>query len=405
MHALIFGAGNIGRSFIGQLFATAGYAVTFVDVNETLVAELNRQGRYRLEVRGSEPRDIWVEGVSAVDGRDRDRVAEALATTDIAATAVGSGALRHVFPVLAEGLVRRRAAGRGALDILICENLRQAADAFRVGLREHLPADFPLDEFVGLVETSVGKMVPILPEAVKQQDPLVVWAEAYNTLPVDARAFRNPIPAVPGLDPKQNMTAYVERKSFIHNLGHAACAYLGHLVDPSAEYLWQVVERPEVRAAAKRAMLESGRALIRRFPDEFTEANQEEHIEDLLTRFANRALGDTIYRVGRDLPRKLSRDDRLIGALRMDRAQGLPAPATTLACAAAFFFRATDEQGAPFPADAQFQRDLATHGLDWALTEVCGLDAEQEAALRADLTRGYEYLAARPADWLTAGLA
>ena len=76
MHALIFGAGNIGRSFIGQLFATAGYAVTFVDVNEALVAELNRQGRYRLEVRGPEPRDIWVEGVSAIDGRDRDRVAE-----------------------------------------------------------------------------------------------------------------------------------------------------------------------------------------------------------------------------------------------------------------------------------------------------------------------------------------
>ena len=216
--------------------------------------------------------------------------------------------------------MRRRAAGRGALDILICENLRQAAEAFRVGLREHLPADFPLDEFVGLVETSVGKMVPILPEAVKQQDPLVVWAEAYNTLPVDARAFRNPIPAVPGLDPKQNMTAYVERKSFIHNLGHAACAYLGHLVDPSAEYLWQVVERPGgPRAPRSGRCWSRAAALIRRFPDEFTEANQEEHIEDLLTRFANRALGDTIYRVGRDLPRKLSRDDRLIGALRMDR--------------------------------------------------------------------------------------
>ncbi len=324
MQSVIFGAGNIGRSFLGQLFAARGYRVTFIDVNETLVAELNRQGRYRLEVKGPRPAEIWVEGVSAIDGRDRPAVVQALVTADLAATAVGGGALPHIYPVLAEGLQQRRAAGRPPLDILILENLRHAADAFRTGLRAHLPTDFPLDEAVGLIETSVGKMVPIMPEAVRQQDPLVVYAEAYNTLPVDATAFKNPIPPIPGLDPKQNMAAYVDRKSFIHNLGHATAAYAAYLRDPGLTYLWEAMERPEIVEAARAAMWESARALIRRYPAEFTEQNQDAHIEDLLARFSNRALGDTIFRVGRDLPRKLSREDRLVGPLLLDAAEGIP---------------------------------------------------------------------------------
>lgn len=402
MHAIVFGAGNIGRSFIGQLFAAGGYRVTFVDVNEALVTELNRRGRYCVEVKGPQPAEIWVEGVSAVDGRDRAAVVEALVQADIAATAVGGGALPHVYPALAEGLQRRLAEGRPPLDILILENLRHAAEAFATGLREHLPADFPLEVSVGLIETSVGKMVPIMPDAVKAQDPLVVYAEVYNTLPVDATAFKNPIPAIPGLDPKQHMAAYVDRKSFIHNLGHAACAYTAYLLDPALTYLWEAVEQPRIRRAARTAMWESACALIRRYPTEFDEANQGAHIEDLLDRFANRALGDTIFRVGRDLPRKLSREDRLVGALIMDAEEGVPAPATSLSLAAGFFFRAADEHGAVFPADAQFARDLEAGGLGWAFTQVCGLreDAALDAGIRAEVTRRHEDLGSRPEDWL-----
>ncbi len=389
MTIVIFGAGNIGRSFIGQLFGRAGYRVLFVDVNQALVAELNRRREYRVEVKGPRPEEIVVRDVAAIDGRDAGRVAEALAEADLAATAVGQGALPHLFPVIAQGLQRRRAAGRPPLDLLLCENLRHAAQVFAEGLRPHLPADFPMEAYLGLVETSIGKMVPIMPEAVVRQDPLVIHAEAYNTLPVDARAFRGPIPTVPGLDPKQNMAAHVDRKSFIHNLGHAACAYLGFIHDPSLRYVWQVVRVAELRAKAKAAMWESGRALMRRYPDEFTEENQEAHIEDLLERFGNEALGDTIFRVGRDLPRKLSRQDRIVGALLLDAAEDVPAPSTLATLVAALSFGATDEHGRPFPADEEFARTFESRGLDWVLTEVCGLDAAvpAEARIREEVVR------------------
>jgi mannitol-1-phosphate 5-dehydrogenase len=407
MRLVVFGAGNIGRSFVGQLFARAGYEVIFVDVNPTLVGALNRERRYRIEIKGRQPQTIWVEDVSAVDGGSTEDVARVVAEADILATAVGQGALPHIYPALAAGLARRREQGRGPVDIIICENLRNAAAAFERGLREHLPADFPLDRDVGLVETSIGKMVPIMPESALREDPLVLYAEAYNTLILDAKAFRNPIPDVPGLDPKQNIPAYVDRKAFIHNLGHAACAYLGFAVDPGAHCIWQAVESPAVRTVAKMAMWESGKSLIRRYPDEFSEANQEEHIEDLLSRFGNKALGDTINRVGRDLPRKLSREDRLVGALLMDSAEGVPAPATTLAFAAAFYFEAKDEKGEPFPADRDFLQMLAENGFHSVAVHACGLKnsvpAEERiiAAARADYVR----LQSRGEGWLEKMLA
>lgn len=376
---LQFGAGNIGRSFIGPLFAQAGYEVVFVDIDDVLVNALNARGRYRVEIKDTPPATLWVENVRAVHGRDTGRVVAELASADLAATAVGPTALPSLYGVIAASLQQRWLLGKGPLDLILGENLRHAAQIVRAGLKEHLPETFPLEEMVGLVETSIGKMVPLMTAEQRQGDPLRVFAEAYNTLIVDKQAFLCGVPNVPGLEAKSNMAAYVDRKLFIHNLGHAVAAYLGHLFLPTATYLWEAIESPPVRTATAAAMWESGQALIAVYPAEFTEQNQAEHISDLLRRFANRALGDTIYRVGRDLPRKLSSQDRLIGALRLQAQQGVDSSYTLLGAAAACLFRAGDEKGELFPPDRRFAEEIYPRGLAAVLTEVCGLNVEQPA--------------------------
>ena len=49
---VIFGAGKIGRSFIGQLFGSSGYKVIFVDVDPVIIALLNNRGNYRVVIKG-----------------------------------------------------------------------------------------------------------------------------------------------------------------------------------------------------------------------------------------------------------------------------------------------------------------------------------------------------------------
>jgi len=369
-----FGAGNIGRSFIGQLFAQAGYEVCFVDVDAELVAELNMTRSYVVEIRDTDPQEIHVQGVRGLHTSARERIVDEIAQASIIGTAVGPRALPKVYPTIAEGLVKRHERNGGPIDIILCENLRDAAEHARQGLKESLPDGFPLEDTVGFVETSIGKMVPLITEEDRRRDPLRVYAEAYNTLICDRRGFKTGVPAVPGLDPKDNMAAYVDRKLFIHNLGHATCAYVGHLQSPKAVHMWQIMRDEDIVEAGRRAMWESGRALCKAYPGEFTQKSIGDHIEDLLRRFANVALGDTIFRVGRDLRRKLSADDRLIGALRLEQRYGGARYGTEFAVACALRFDAVDERGNAFEEDAQLLQEVAAQGPLAALCEVSGLD-------------------------------
>jgi len=374
MKLVQFGAGNIGRSFVGQLFARAGWEVVFVEVDANLVEALNRARRYVVEIRDEPPGLIVVENVRAVEARDRAAVAEEIATADMASTAVGPHALDSVYPLIAAGLARRRELGGGPLDILICENLRDAASVLRDGVAGHLPEDFDVEAEAGLIQTSIGKMVPLISEEERRRDPLTVYAEAFNTLIVDRRAFKGPVPAVPGLDAKDNIAAYVDRKLFIHNLGHAAAAYLGFVAHPGRIYLWQMLEDRRVEAVARSAMWESARALIAEYPAEFDRTNQGEHIEDLLRRFRNRRLGDTIYRVGRDLFRKLGPADRIMGAVQVQMRHEVQPRATTAALAAGLLFRGLGDTGRMLRQDARFAAALHKLGPRAMLSDVCGLD-------------------------------
>jgi len=369
-----FGAGNIGRSFIGQVFARGGYEVVFVDIDRALVDALNAQREYRVIIKRNDVPDetIWVRGVRAICALDRDAVVQAVADADLIATSVGNRALCAVLPVIADGLARREKS----LDIIIAENLRNAADYFRTQLAQTLPKDYPLEERVGFVETSIGKMVPIMRAEDIKADPLWVFAEPYNNLIVDGTAFRTGVPQVDGLAPKTNMPAYVDRKLFIHNLGHAASAYLGYQAHPECQCVWEVLQDPQVRNAAMAAMQQAAQALMSEYPGEFTSADMQGHIDDLLDRFANRALGDTVFRVGRDLHRKLGREDRLIGAMRLAARHNLEFNAIACAYVAALSFGATDEHDAAFPSDAQFFAEDHPKGLPHILTKVSGLDED-----------------------------
>lgn len=370
-----YGAGNIGRSLVGGLFSRAGWEVVFVDVIPEVLESLDRERRYRIVVKEKEESEIWVEGVRAVDGRDREAVAREISSCDLLSTAVGPAILPKIAPEIAAGIARRTEP----LNILLCENLRGAPEIMAEALAKELPDGFPLSEKVGLIATSIGKMVPLMPVEVRKRDPLEVWAEAYNKLIADREAFLGSIPEVEGLVARGSFEAYVDQKLFVHNMGHAAAAYLGDRF--GAVTIAQAMEMSQVGPVVGSAMRESGRALVRLYPWEFTPAAMEDYVEDLCRRFGNHALGDTVYRVGRDRPRKYAPNDRLIGALRDQAGAGVGSEDTLQAVAAGLFFSATDEEGNRLPADIEFERLFREKGLRGLLREVSGLNPRSDEAL------------------------
>ena len=360
--SVIYGAGNIGRGFIGQLMFESGYATTFVDVNEQLVKDLNQRGEYPLRIlEGDAHRDLRIANVSAVDGRSPEDAARAVSKADIMAVAVGANALPYIMPSLALGISVRHAANGRPLNILICENLNNAASHMASLLEAALPAaDHEwFRNNVGLVETSIGRMVPIQTPELQDGDPLRISVEAYAKLPADGKAFKGSVPDIAGLQPFSPFQFYVERKLFIHNMGHALAAYGGHYI--GAKTICEAVADPILRGWIQTCMETSAKALANVYAAE--EPPLIEHVADLLERFANKQLGDTVFRVGRDLKRKLAPGDRMMGALALWEKAGLDPEPLRLGVALALRF---PDEGFALAAED-------------ALTEICGLDKKNPA--------------------------
>ena len=183
MRAVQFGAGKIGRGFLGQLLCESGYEVTFVDVLPDLVARLNERGEYPLRlVSASATQERVIGNVRALDaGRDGVQIARALAEADIAGTSVGVANLPSVAESLATGIAARAPSGR-PLDVLLCENQWHTAALMRGLIRRTLPPEAIafFDARIGLVETVIGRMVPAPSPAAQAEDPLLLIAEPYQ---------------------------------------------------------------------------------------------------------------------------------------------------------------------------------------------------------------------------------
>lgn len=366
--AVMYGGGNIGRGFIGALLSQSGYAVTFVDVAEPVVQALRENRTYPVRyvsTEGSE--DVWIQNVTAVNGNDAGAVAEVIANADIMATAVGVRVLKWIVPNIVAGLRKRWAEHAKPLNIIICENLMNANLVLEGMLKEQLTEEecTVFDRTVGLVEASIGRMVPVQTEEMKDGNPLRVCVERYGFLPVDKDAFKGEIPAIRNMVPYAPFDFYLKRKLYIHNMGHATCAYLGDIL--GLTYIYEAIDRAEIYIIVKNAMLESAQALARQYNAPM-EALME-HISDLLHRFTNAALGDTCQRVGGDPARKLSPEDRLIGAGKLALSLGLT-PSYIAVGAAAGLRRYLEEN-----AMAQTMENAEA-----VLSQVSGLDGQSPLA-------------------------
>lgn len=330
----MYGAGNIGRGFVGAVMSKAGYAVSFVDVDRELVDSLNAAGQYTLRViEGEGFKDETIRGVRAIDGTQGGEVSGAVAQCGLMATAVGARVLPRIAPLIAKGLKQRFAQGEKPLNIIICENLMDAHLVLEGLIKQELSGEeiAAFDRSVGLVEASIGRMVPIQTPKMRAGDPLRVCVEPYAFLPVDKAAFKGEIPAIPELVPYSPFEFYIRRKLFLHNMGHACCAYLG--MAQGHEFIAQAIQEPAIALLTRAAMLESVAALSRAYDVGAKELMA--HMDDLLYRFTNAALGDSCARVGADVPRKLAHEDRLVGAMLLAQEQGIRPVYIALAAAAA----------------------------------------------------------------------
>ena len=378
MKAIQFGAGNIGRGFIGAVLAQAGYQVVFADVVADLLDQINNRKQYTVHVTDTESRDIVITDICAVHSGSEAAVAE-MAGADLITTAVGLRILKFVAPAIAKGLAARMAAGEEKpLNIIACENGLKATSQLKELTFALLSPEVAAwaEKHVGWPDAAVDRIVP----PVRCEVPLDVAVEEYFEWDVERSAFVGAIPAIAGMTPVDNLEAYVERKLFTLNTGHATAAYIGKMKGLGT--IGESIADPAVFPVVKAVMQQSGEGLVRKFG--FDHDAHFAYIEKILRRFSNPYLKDDVDRVGREPLRKLAPNDRLILPMLTARGFGLPYDKLLLAIGAALHFDNPAD-----PQSVEMLAAIAAEGVAATVVKYTGLAADDpvvaeiEAAYKA----------------------
>ena len=366
--AIQFGAGNIGRGFIGAVLSEAGYHVVFADVNELVVNKINEDGKYTVAIMDTECTEQVITNISAVDSRSPE-LAKEIAQAQVVTTAVGLGILPRIAGALAAGIAERQAQCiTDYLNVIACENGLRASSQLKDHVYSHLSDEQKAyaDEYVAFPDCSVDRIVP----PIKSENPIDVVVEKFYEWNVERASIKGEL-KMEGMNLADNLIAYIERKLFTLNTGHAITAYLGNL--KGLKTIADSIADEEIYTIVKAAMQESGEGLVAKYG--FDHDAHFAYIDKIIGRFRNPHLQDDVTRVGREPLIKLSANDRLIKPTMTAIEHGFSTPNLVRGIGAALHYNNPED-----PQSVQLQQAIAEVGVAKAFEQFSGVSADSELA-------------------------
>ncbi|WP_110926036.1 mannitol-1-phosphate 5-dehydrogenase [Bacillus massiliglaciei] len=373
--AVHFGAGNIGRGFIGALFSQSGYHVTFVDIADQIITKLNEDQQYNVVLATDEKESVTIQNVSGLNNMTQENeVIEAIKSADYLTTAIGPNILPRIAPLIAKGLAERVKTTDDKLYVIACENQISATDLLKGYIFEQLDEQTKgeLEGKVFFFNSAVDRIVPLQ----NNEGSLDVLVEPYYEWVVETEEN---IPAIEGMKKVPDLAPFIERKLFTVNTGHAVIAYLGYL--HKKETIDQSLADEEVLKQVYATLNETGDYLVKTY--KLDEAEHKQYIDKIIGRFKNAHLNDAVTRVGRSPLRKLGANDRLVRPATEAEKAGISYTNLAKAIASALLFDYKEDEEA-----VKLQALIKEKGLMETLSEVSGLAAE--SPITKEIERHYK---------------
>ncbi|MBS7576153.1 MULTISPECIES: mannitol-1-phosphate 5-dehydrogenase [unclassified Enterococcus] len=365
MKAIHFGAGNIGRGFIGEVLSQNGFEITFVDINSTIIDALKERKSYEVEIADANHQRISVANVDGLNNQtEAAEVVKAIADADLVTTAIGPNILPFIAELIAEGIKTRQAAGNQTpLDVIACENMIGGSEFLFEKVRAFLDdqAQAYVAEYIGFPNAAVDRIVPIQ----SHEDPLFVSVEPFNEWVIDDSARKAKQISIKGVEYVPDLLPYIERKLFSVNTGHATVAYNGAFY--GFKTIDEAIKDERVLTAVKAVLGETGSLVINKWG--FDSVKHQAYINKIISRFQNPYISDDITRVARTPIRKLGFDERFIRPIRELKSRDLDYAALLETAAKVFLYR--DENDAQA---VELAGKLANQDLTAVIMEVTGLE-------------------------------
>lgn len=313
MKNLHFGAGNIGRGFIAQLLNKSGYFMTFVDINDAVVAQLKEREEYNINILDE---NIEVETINNFTAlhilNDKEKLIEEINNVDLITTSIGPNVLPVIAKDIALGLKEKvKQQNTKKLDIIACENMIEGTTFLKNEIFKQLTEqeqDF-INEYVGFPNSAVDRIVP----AQKHDDVLLVnvekfceWVVEENKIKVAENKNIEQVHYVNDLNP------YIERKLFTVNTGHAALSYVANY--EGIKIVSEAAKNEKMHNHFMSVIEETSALLEKKWA--FAKDDLENYRNSVAKRFANKLIVDEVSRICRTPIRKLGYNERFIKPIR-----------------------------------------------------------------------------------------
>lgn len=382
MKAVHFGAGNIGRGFIGEILAKNGYEITFVDINDTIIEALKQRQSYTIELADESKEQMTIQKVTGLNNATQpEDVVSAIAQADLVTTAIGPNILPRIAPLIAQGIQQRQKQNnQQPLDVIACENMIGGSTFLGEEVKKHTTDLAFLQQKIGFPDAAVDRIVPEQHHA----DPLFVQVEPFSEWVVQAAGCKSAI-RLNGVNYVENLEPYIERKLFSVNTGHATVAYTGAL--QGYDTIDEAMQDYLVVAQLRSVLQETGRLLVEKWG--FDETEHQAYIQKIIQRFQNKYISDAIRRVARTPLRKLGAQERFIRPiLELEKFKIMPFHLIETIGMIFNYYDPTDEQS------RQLHEMLSRKGTEKTIAEVTGISDKQLLQQIKQTVEKYAYKAA-----------
>lgn len=363
MKAIQFGAGNIGRGFIGDLLYDSGYHTTFVEVNEELVDYLNRNNSYNLYLLERQYEKKVIENIKALSPiTQENKIIKEIIDCDLITTSVWANNLDKIAPVIAKGLRKRLEHNKDKINIIACENAMHGSEKLKKLIINNDPElEVHIDSLASFPNTAVDRIV-----LDAENDKFGINVAEFHELAIERNklANENNLP-IKGAKYTDNLTKFLERKLYVVNAGHAWAGFIGYIY--GFTNVKDVFLNEELVKDVRKAMMESSELIYKKY--DFSKDEMAEYVDFGIKRYQQEGVDYEVNMVTRSPIRKLGYNDRLVGPAVQLEARGLDNEFLLRGIALVLLLDRSDDEEA-----VVLQNYLSKNGLDKTIVNYTNID-------------------------------
>lgn len=284
MKVVHFGAGNIGRGLIAKLYHQNQFEIIFVDVNQNLVNDLNKNGFYYV-INFENGEKYKITNFQAIHLNNNENLLKELSSADIISTSIGAKNLVFLKPIFAK-LAKIEEKHK---QIICFENGYRVSSYFKTILEKC--------QFWNFVDTTIDQIAP-------SSNDLNVYTETFSEIILEEKQQKIKLKTVEYLE---NLDFFILRKLFFVNALHSGIAYFAYNLKFNFinEALNSVIIQNYIEKMKE--VLQQTVLIINPLIEQKI---MNEYFETTIKRFKNPALQDLVVRVARNPITKISKNER-----------------------------------------------------------------------------------------------